>query len=212
MGIISKGILCGFSGTVGTVIGASWKGIAYIRSQATKRSSSPSLAQLEQQAKFGLAIRFVNKLTGLFAISFRQYANKMTGGNSALSYLIKNAISGTYPGYSIDYSKVLISRGDLPNADNPVAVAAAGSNINFAWTDNTGMGKAASDDTAILVVYCPAMNMALYTTTGATRSDGSQQYNASVFKGKQVVTWVGFISASGREIASSIFTGQLTVS
>ena len=29
MGTISKGILGGFSGTVGTVIGGSWKGIDY---------------------------------------------------------------------------------------------------------------------------------------------------------------------------------------
>ena len=32
MGIIKKGILGGFSGKVGNVVGASWKGIDYIRS------------------------------------------------------------------------------------------------------------------------------------------------------------------------------------
>jgi len=33
MGIINKGILGPVSGTVGTVIGGSWKGISYIRSK-----------------------------------------------------------------------------------------------------------------------------------------------------------------------------------
>lgn len=33
MGTFSKGILGGFSGTVGTVIGGNWKGIQYMRSQ-----------------------------------------------------------------------------------------------------------------------------------------------------------------------------------
>ena len=212
MAKFAGGILGAFSGKVGSVIGGNWKGITYMRSQPAKRTSTPTQAQLEQQAKFTLAIRFTNVLSALFAISFRQYANKMTGVNSAFSYLLKNAITGSYPGYSIDYSKVLISRGDLPNAENPTAVAAVASKINFAWVDNTGTGKASSDDTAILVVYCPAMKLALYTTTGATRSDGSQQYNAAVFHGQQVETWVGFISADGKEIASSIFTGQLTVS
>lgn len=32
MGTIKKGILGGFSGKVGTVVGSSWKGIAYMRS------------------------------------------------------------------------------------------------------------------------------------------------------------------------------------
>lgn len=211
MGIISKGILGGFSGTVGTVIGGSWKGITYMRSQPARRTSNPSEAQLLQQAKFRLAMRFVTSLSGLFVISFRQYANRMTGINSAFSYLLKNAITGTYPSYTIDYSKVLISRGDLPNAENPTAAAVAGSIINFTWTNNTGTGKASNDDTAILVVYCPALHLALYTTNGAARSSGSQAYNAAVFEGEQVETWVGFISANGREIASSIYTGQLTV-
>ena len=31
MGTIKKGILGGFSGKVGTVVGASWKGISYMR-------------------------------------------------------------------------------------------------------------------------------------------------------------------------------------
>ena len=34
MGTIKQGILGGFSGKVGSVVGASWKGISYMRSQA----------------------------------------------------------------------------------------------------------------------------------------------------------------------------------
>lgn len=34
MGTIKQGILGGFSGKVGTVIGSSWKGISYMRSRA----------------------------------------------------------------------------------------------------------------------------------------------------------------------------------
>ena len=57
MGTISKGILGGFNGTVGTVVGATWKGITYMRSKADRRSFTPSQKQLEQQAKFGLVMR-----------------------------------------------------------------------------------------------------------------------------------------------------------
>lgn len=41
MGTIKQGILGGFSGKVGTVIGGSWKGISYMRLQAQsiKKSS-----------------------------------------------------------------------------------------------------------------------------------------------------------------------------
>lgn len=212
MGIISKGILGGFSGTVGTVIGGTWKGITYMRSQPARKTGTSSPAQLEQQAKFKLAIGFISAMGGLLMISFRNYAVKMTGRNSALSYTLKNAITGTYPAYSIDYEAVLVSRGDLPNALAPSALAGASSEIVFSWTDNSGVGIAKATDKAILVVYCPDMNLALYTTGSAERSEITDSIDASTFGGKQVETYIGFISADGKNVASSVYTGQLTVS
>jgi hypothetical protein len=212
MGTISRTILGGFSGTVGTVVGGNWKGIPYIRSKPAYRVYKPTQAQLEHRARFSLASSFVKVLSGLLDTSFRQFAVRMTGTNSAFSYLFKNAVTGNYPGYTLDYSRVLISRGDLPNADNPTATAAAAGKINFAWADNTGIGKAGSDDTAILVVYCPSMQAALYTTIGATRGAGGQFYDVTAFHGQLVETWVGFISADGSEIADSVFTGEIMVS
>ena len=59
MGKYIKGILGSFLGKVGTVIGSSWKGIEYMRSRGKKSSKPPTQAQLIQQAKFKLLVRFV---------------------------------------------------------------------------------------------------------------------------------------------------------
>ena len=56
MATFEKGILGGFSGKVGTVIGGNWKGIDYMRSKSSKRSFIPSQKQLEQQLKFALKL------------------------------------------------------------------------------------------------------------------------------------------------------------
>ncbi len=212
MGRISKGILGGFSGTVGTVIGGSWKGIDYMRSQPARRTGNFSQAQLEQQAKFALMISFLRCMMGLLMVSFRNYAIKMTGYNNAVSYNLKNAITGSYPTYSISYADVLVSRGDLPNVLAPTATAAAAGGIKYDWTDNTGVGKAKATDKAILVVYCAAHNMAIFTTGSALRSAATETINASSFSGEQVHTYIGFISEDGKDIASSIYTGAVTVS
>ncbi len=123
MGIISKGILGGFSGTVGTVIGGTWKGITYMRSQPSARKSEFTLPQIEQQMKFALGVKFLQPITGLLGTSFKDYAVKMSGFNNALKYTLKNAVTGSYPVYEIDYSQALVSRGDLPNALSPEAVS-----------------------------------------------------------------------------------------
>jgi Family of unknown function (DUF6266) len=95
MGIISKGILGGFSGKVGTVVGGNWKGIDYMRSMSSSKRTSFSQAQLEQQAKFALSVKFLQPINGLLDITFRDYAIKMTGQNNAMRYTLKNAIAGT---------------------------------------------------------------------------------------------------------------------
>ena len=106
MGTINKGILGGFSGTVGTVVGGTWKGIDYMRSKTNRRNFNPSQKQLEQQLKFALVMRFVQPMAGLLNISFRDFAIKMTGINNAFAYTINNAITGVYPTYAIDYTGI----------------------------------------------------------------------------------------------------------
>lgn len=212
MGRISKGILGGFSGTVGTVVGGSWKGIDYMRSQSARRTGSFTQAQLEQQAKFALMIRFLRSMMGLLMISFRNYAVKMTGYNNAVSYNLKNAITGTYPNYSIDYGQVLISRGDLPNVLAPIVTAAASSGVKFDWTNNAGVGKAKPEDKVILVIYSPTQNAAIYTTGSNERSSGTETINAASFSGEEVQTYIGVISQDGKDFANSIYTGTVTVS
>ncbi len=95
--------------------------IDYMRSRPTIRKRTPTERQLVQQARFTTAVEFETTMTGLLETSFKNYAVKMSGYNSALSYNLKNAVVGKYPAYSIDYSKALISRGKLPNAVSPAA-------------------------------------------------------------------------------------------
>jgi hypothetical protein len=211
MGTINKGILGGFSGTVGTVVGASWRGIEYMRSRSNRRTFTSSQRQIEQQLKFSLLTRFQQPLNGLLNQSFRSYAVKMTGANSALGYNLRNAVSGAYPTYTVNYSMFLISRGDLPNAQAPTATAGGDGLVNFAWTNNAGNGKAKANDKAILVIYCLEMRQCVYITEGAERSEGTASVDVTGFAGKTVQTWIGFISDSGREIATSIYTGEVSV-
>jgi len=182
-----------------------------MRSKPGARTGTFSSAQKEQQAKFAVAIRFVSIMSALFLVSFRDAIRK-TGINSAFSWVLKNAITGIFPVYSIDFPNVLVSRGDLPNALAPSALAAPNSLITYSWTDNSGVGIAKATDKAILVVFCPAMNLCIYTTGSALRSAITDTLDVSTFSGKVVETYIGFISDEGRNVANSLYTGQLTVS
>jgi hypothetical protein len=212
MGKLNKGILGGFSGTVGTVIGGSWKGISYIRSLPTISKSAPSPAQLEQRAKFKTVVDFIKTILPLLRVSFTNISSIQTGFNKAFSVNYKNALQGAYPALGINYSLAQVSNGDLVNVLAPAAVAAANGVVNFNWTDNTGVGQAKADDQMMLVVHCPSLNLSIYTGSDSLRSDGTASVDCRQFSGKTVHTWISAAGADGKDAAMSIYTGEVVVS
>ncbi len=209
MGIINKGILGGFSGIVGTVVGSRWRGIEYMRSRPPKRNGSSTPAQQAQRARFAATSAFLDTMKDLLQLGYKDGAVRMTERNNALSYHLKNAVTGEYPNVSILYPQVQISRGSLPNAANPVAAAGADATVSFGWIDNSGVGKAKPADRAILVAYCEADKRTVYSIE-ASRSSGEATLVVPAFAGKQVHTWISFIAADG-EVATSVYTGAVAV-
>ena len=213
MGTIKKGILGGFSGKVGTVIGASWRGIAYMRSLPLKVRNPRTQPQLEQRSKFALTLNFLKPMTGLLRIGWKMYAHRQSPFNAAMSYAIANAITGTYPNYAIAPSKVMISRGALSPAVNATATPASGGGaIYIDWEDNSGSSTAKMTDKALVAVVNPAKSEAIFDTSGAARTDASQSINTpSNWVGDTVHTYLGFISEDGKEVANSVYLGTVTV-
>lgn len=210
MGTISKGILGPVSGTVGTVVGGSWKGIHYLRSQASSKKHTSTVDQLDHQLRFSVVVNFLTTMVGLLQLTFKKYAVKMSEFNAALSYNYHNAITGTPPDYKIDFTKALVSRGELPNATAPAATV-TGHIVYFTWTDNSGSGTATATDKAVLVVFCPNQNLAQYSTNSAQRSAGAASIDVTNFSGETVETWIAFLSEDGKEASNSIYTGELTI-
>lgn len=212
MAKILNGILGGFSGKVGTVIGACWKGIDYMRGLATSVTNPNTPAQIEQRARFSLIIAFLRPLTGLLRTGFRSAAIRQSAFNAAMAYNVKNAISGAYPAFAIDYPKVLFSRGSLAGVLNPTCVAAADNRLNFTWDDNSQEFNSMASDQAVLVVYNPFRKQAVTLFGGASRVTGAENILLpEVFTGDTVECYIAFMGASGSEISDSQWVASLTV-
>ena len=209
MGTYQTGVLSKFSGAIGPVVGATWKGKTYMRMRPRKSNIPRSQAQLEQQARFSLLQGFLLSMREVVMLGFKDSAIQMTGINSAFAYNYKHAITGAFPVFALNYSKVLVSAGQLLIAADTVAEAAGNGRIRFSWTDNSGMAMANANDKCMIVVYCPEQKRSMYTTAGAERSVGSYTIDAGIFAGKTTETWLAFISADGLDVATSIYTGLL---
>lgn len=209
MGTFRKGILGGFSGTVGTVVGGNWKGVDYMRSRPVTKKNAKTPAQDVQRLKFSMASKLLRSMKPLLAITFKEGNARMTGSNSALSYLLKNAIMGEYPDFQIDYRMLLVARGVLPGVVAPIASAAATPVVNFTWQSNEGIGIAAANDKAIVVAYHPPTNSTHYVIGKAFRNSGTATLDLPMLKGEEVETYIAFIDDSGKEVSPSQYTGKV---
>lgn len=203
MGTITRGILGGFSGKVGTVIGSNWKGTSYMRALALKIKDANTEKQRHQRAKFIIANNFLKTMTPFIRFGYKGYAKTQSEYNAAMSYIMKNAMTGSKDTLAIDYDKVLLTRGNLTTAVNPTA-SITGNKVMYTWTDNSGTGDAQATDRAMLLVYNKKKGEAMYDIDAAARSAGKAQLDLpAAWSGDALAVYLGFRSEDGRSVANS---------
>ncbi len=212
MGKINQGILGGFSGKVGNVIGGNWKGIDYMRVKPASVANPQTEGQVDQRTKFSTVLQFLQPLKDFIKVGYKSYAIKMTQFNSAMSYILKNAVTGDYPDYTIDYANALISRGSLASVLNGTAASSASGVVEFTWNDNSSEGNAQATDKAMIVTYNQSKGEAIFVTAGAARSAGTQTLTVpDDFSGDSVECFIAFISEDGLSVSNSKYVGSITV-
>jgi hypothetical protein len=206
-----EGYMGPFNGKLGTAVGTTWKGINILRARGRRRrTGTPSLKQQAQMATFSFVGKFIKSMAALFKVTFRDYAVGITQQNYGFRYTVDHVLTGTYPNFGLNYSKALVAQGSLPNGGNPSAANGAPGEIRWNWTDNSNNGIAKSEDKAILVAYCEELNQCEFKLPGAIRQAATDSLQVVAFSGKQVQTWISFISDDGN-IATSVYTGAVNV-
>jgi hypothetical protein len=212
MGTFEKGYLGGFSGKVGTAVGSTWKNLNVLRSRPPqKRRGTPSDLQLQRQAKFTLMTSFLLPLTDLTNQTYSKSANaQMSGANKAFS-VNSEFVTGVYPAFVVDYPKILLSKGSLPNGTNPAAASTVAGKLTFSWVDNSGVNTALSSDLAYVAAYNEELNHWIFIQKAAQRSAATYILDVTPFSGKPVQTYIGFMSADRKKVSSSWYTGQVNI-
>lgn len=212
MGRINQGILGGFSGKVGNVIGGNWKGIDYMRVKPASVANPKTVGQVSQRTKFSETLKFLQPMKDFIKVGYKSYAVQKTEFNSAMSYILKNAITGTEPNFVVDYPEVLVSRGALTGVSTGVIDVATPGTATFSWVDNTGSGSALATDKAMLLLYNETKGEVIFTTDGAARSVASQGLALPPdYSGDTVKAYMAFIKLDGSEVSNSSYIGSAVV-
>ncbi|MEO8402993.1 MAG: DUF6266 family protein [Chitinophagaceae bacterium] len=210
MGKLQKGLFGGFTGKVGNYVGYMSKGQMLIRAVPKRNKKRKcSTAQQHQRAKFAFGQIYLKQLAPLFNITFANYTKYKSASNVAFSHMLNDGIAGVYPRFVMDWPKLLISKGKLHLPVNIVATAET-NKINFNWLPEVidGREDMRPTDRSVLLVICPELQQSIYTASGASRIVGAAAIEVASFAGKEVHTYIAFISEDGKSASNSVYTGM----
>lgn len=213
MGTFSKGILGGFSGKVGNVVGARWRGKDIMRSLPQRGNFQPTPAQIDQRERFSAVVAFLTPIKLIVAAYFGKQQGDKSTYNLATGYHLKEALlPDPMGGYMINYTKVLISKGDLIGLNNGAVTPDANQQLTLSWNDNSGQGNASATDELIVVVYCEALDLFETANPAGTRDLTTVQMPLPAYwAGQEVQVWASFVTADGKLAASSTYLGAVTL-
>lgn len=204
MGEIKQGILGGFSGKVGTVIGSSWKNVSYMRAMAISINNPRTPKQQHQRTKFAMSINFLQAITPYVRTGYKSLATGRTAFNAAMSCIMRQGISGSGLDLTVDYNRVLVARGHLMPVFNATATVAA-SKVSFTWTDNSSMGDALGTDIAMPLAYNKARGEAVYLLDAGIRQSGKAELTLPTnWADDALAIYLAFRSENGERIANSV--------
>ena len=210
MGKIVKGILGGFSGLVGTVVGATWRGIDVMRSRPKKSNKPATLPQMVQRDTFALMMSFLGEIKDLIKLGFQSHTSGMTPFNAAFSVNMEHGITGMYPALAINYPQIVISKGGLRDLVGLGATSTEAAEIDFTWTNNTPTvpaGQPASPsatDKLTVCVYCPIVDEFAYVESVVARTAATYTMSLPAnFSGEACHAWCFFVSANGKKVSDS---------
>jgi hypothetical protein len=211
MAKIKHGILGPLSGKLGPVIGGVWKGIPYLKMvpDEPKEKKPRSAAQVANEQKFKFGNEWMIPFHPFMEVGFENQAVHRTAISAAFSANYNTIINGTWPDLSVDYSKLVISEGDLPRLLEPLVTLSSPGVVELKWKQSASLG-ATFDDQIMLVVYSSELGDADGCIGRAIRRDlkCSFEFNPK-FIGKPLEIYVGVVSFNRKKIADSEYLGRI---
>ncbi|MCH8569337.1 MAG: DUF6266 family protein [Balneolales bacterium] len=212
MGKIKQGILGGFSGKVGTVVGSQWRNLDVIRALPKQVRDPKTPKQMAQRERFRLVAGFMKVVRPMVSIGFEVSSGKSyDSNNAALAYNLRYAIAGEYPGQELDYPNVRLSMGSLEGVLNGALGTGNPNELELSWVDNSGIANARKTDSVMAAAYCKELNQAVILDGESSREDGAATLSLpDTFAGKEIYVWMAFRDGERKLTSNSAYLGVIT--
>lgn len=212
MGFLLGGPFYHLQGRTGNNVGRVRKGKNVFSMRPAKTNKPATEAQLNQRIQFGLMNGWLANFASFIKLGFQQFDAKMSAMNAAVRYNMEHALSGVAPLYTIDYPKVMLSKGQLPVPNSMDVEGGTGQSLDFSWGPTSDTELAKPGDLAAFLIFNEDKNRFVVSVGMATRS--TQAYALLLpqdFSGDTVRCYVAFVSADKKLVSNSTYLGAMPV-
>jgi hypothetical protein len=209
MAHLPQGILGGFSGTVGTVIGFFKHGKYFIRAKNRSHHDAGTDKQWAVRNRFKGFLTFASRINvEVIRPVWSAYGITSTGWSL---FMKKNLATFDKDGHLADYSNLTLSLGVLPLPENIVVTSntAGNGSLLISWKDNSGIDEARATD-RLRVVAVKENQPYVLTGLDAVRSDTQVLVTFPCEAGERLHLYLYFQDET-RSMASPSIHAEVTI-
>jgi hypothetical protein len=210
MAILRNGILGNYQGKIGSLTFYTLNGKQVVRTIG-KITKPPTVRQLQNRMEISVVNGFLRPIIEFINAGFAVMAQGTTKNpyNIALAYNKIQAVQGVYPDVTMNYEKVLVTEGKLPEAIDP-AVELLPEGLSFTWQCPADLPWPRASDQVMLLVYFPALQKALYLLSGASRAVCQTVMNIQEnLLAEYMEVYISFVAENRKGISNSSYLGSL---
>ena len=199
------------SSTFGKISGKHGTTVAALRKDGTnilkvlRIASNPNTpAQKNHRDKFAFTMRELNCMRSLYTMTF----DSQYGVNKAVGMAMKTALTGEFPDFKLDYSKLIISEGTLAKTSQVSLEQLEGSVVRINWNAEELLGRNPADNVNLVFLNQPSKTIILKQDY-ALRSAGSADVVLPVnWMDKELHCWIYFTTPDGTIYSTSQYICQ----
>lgn len=204
-----NGILGGFSGKVGSVVGYNSYGVDRMRG-LPERIAPATIAEIKNRTKFKLVQDTLNCCKELIKIGFNNYWTKTGGMRGAVSYNKMFAVKEEEGEYAIDPEEFRFSGGTLPGLKELRVEKEGKDLLRFYW-DKEFVPDSSPQDQVMMLAIDLEVKQASYVAYGGFRSSGTDVLRLSDdLVGKVVEVYIAVIARDRSRQSNSQYLGEIT--
>lgn len=209
MGTIKSGILGGFSGKVGGVVGTSWKGIAVMKAIPQSVANPRTNLQIAQRTKMQNIVAFAGVINASIIKPLKdRFSQQMSGYNAFVQdniALFENAVPSQPFMLKLATGKMIATEISL------LTFNAIQNSLTVRWSSAVVDAYQQATDAAYVVVQNSGTGVISFSAAEAVRSAGEVTLPINGFNGAPdaLYCWLAFRRSDGTIVSDTSYSAQL---